>query len=301
MPRISVVIPTYNRLALVTRAIDSVCAQTYQDFEILLIDDGSIEPIHTLADSYSQLQIIRHETRQGAAAARNTGIRAAKCEYVAFLDSDDFWLPEKLKAQLDLLDAHPGLGACTTGYHNHTNEASWTYKPIKPKSWVREMAMGCQLGPGTTLFVRRECYATVGYLDEAMPRLEDLDWLIRFARHYDIGVIPEALAVVQRSGFSSAAAMEAANTILLRKHSQSFRKLGRFFGTRAIGKRWLEVAVHYFREGNRKKGFLFLLKAIRTNPVLPPGMYLRIFDSLMGTSFLPFLKKAIGYKAITKR
>ncbi|MFC6990634.1 glycosyltransferase family 2 protein [Haladaptatus sp. GCM10025707] len=95
MPTVSVVIPTYNRSEEVTHAIDSVLAQTYDDFELLVVDDGSTDDTEEVVTSYDddRVKFIEHEENQGAPAARNTGIEHAEGEYVAFLDSDDEWLP----------------------------------------------------------------------------------------------------------------------------------------------------------------------------------------------------------------
>jgi hypothetical protein len=185
------------------------------------------------------------------------------------------------------------LGGCVTGYINHTAEGTQIYRPQKPRSWLHELSMGSQLGPGTTLLVRRACYPAVGYLDEKMPRLEDLDWLLRFVQQYDLGVIAEPLAAVYRSGYSSAARIEEANLLLVKKNTPAFHSLGRFHASRAIGKRWLETAVHYYREGNRRKGSDYLFKAIRANPLHRPGMYLRILDSLTGVGLLEKVRKIL--------
>ena len=103
-PKVSVVIPVFNRPAAVRRAIESVLAQTCQDFEIIVVDDGSTDEtpavVAGLADP--RMTLIQHEGNRGGSAARNTGLRAASAEYVAFLDSDDEWLPRKLERQLEV-------------------------------------------------------------------------------------------------------------------------------------------------------------------------------------------------------
>jgi len=106
MPTVSVVIPTYNRAELLTRAIDSVLAQTYDDFELLVVDDGSTDDTEAVVTAYDddRVRYLAHETNRGANPARNTGIEAAEGEFVAFLDSDDEWRPRKLEAQLDRLE-----------------------------------------------------------------------------------------------------------------------------------------------------------------------------------------------------
>jgi len=106
-PKVSVVVPAYNRERLILHALNSVLAQTFADFEILAVDDGStdgtIQAIQSCTDP--RIRCLRHEKNRGAAAARNTGIQAARGEYVAFLDSDDEWLPHKLERQTAALDA----------------------------------------------------------------------------------------------------------------------------------------------------------------------------------------------------
>ncbi len=109
---VSVIIPTYNRAALVAEAVASVLAQTWRDFEVLVVDDGSTDgTIEALAPYASRLRLLRRESRGGVSAARNTGIKAARGEWLAFLDSDDLWLPEKLSRQMAYLAAHPDLSS----------------------------------------------------------------------------------------------------------------------------------------------------------------------------------------------
>ena len=102
-PDISVVIPAYNRATTIARALNSVLAQTFQDLEVIVVDDGSTdhtsEVIQQIGDA--RVEIIRHTRNQGAAEARNTGMKAAGGKYIAWLDSDDEWLPDKLQVQLD--------------------------------------------------------------------------------------------------------------------------------------------------------------------------------------------------------
>ena len=103
-PTVSVIIPTYNRAHLVDRAIQSVLNQTYKDFELIIVDDGSTDNTEDIIKEFQKkderIKYIRHEENRGGSAARNTGIKAAKGEYIAFLDSDDEWLPIKLGRQI---------------------------------------------------------------------------------------------------------------------------------------------------------------------------------------------------------
>jgi len=292
-PIITVVIPTYNRMDIVRRAIRSVLAQTYLDYEILLVDDGSTDPIHQLMDEFPQIRIVRHETNQGEGAARNTGVREGRGKWVAYLDSDDEWLPEKLQRQMDYLSAHPELKGCGSGNINVFPDYSEEFRPIDQQNWYHHFAAGADLGAGATFIGLRECMLEFEY-DVNFPRLVDLDWLLRFTKKYPIGVVSEPLAIVYRSGSPKPELVEISNIRLVSRHGADWLKLGRFYGSQCIGKRWLEVAVHYYRAGDRAKGARYLWKAVMTNPIQRPGMYLRILDSLLKTNIHGFFKKSLS-------
>ena len=130
-PGISVIIPTYNRAHLISRSAKSVLAQTYPDFELIIVDDGSgdntEEIIEALADP--RIRYLRHESNRGVSAARNTGIRAARGDYIAFQDSDDEWLPQKLEKQLGLFEQDNrgdlGLVLCEHLSVNEAKQTAW--------------------------------------------------------------------------------------------------------------------------------------------------------------------------------
>ena len=110
MPRVSVIIPSYNCARYLGRAIDSACEQTYMDYEIVLVDDGSTDDTKDVAMQYGQKVTYLYQQNQGLSAARNQGISKASGELLAYLDADDMWYPEKLERQVAFLDAHPECG-----------------------------------------------------------------------------------------------------------------------------------------------------------------------------------------------
>ncbi len=295
-PQVSVLIPTLNRIELVRRAVESVQQQTFTDWEIVIIDDGSTDPIAALEREYEKVRVVRHPRNLGISPARNTGVQSARGKYIAFLDSDDAWFPRKLERQVALLESRPDLGACTCGYRYETDEGTTNEIPSPQAGRYRTLAMGTSLAPGTTLVARTVAMLEFPY-DASFPRLVDLDWALRFVRHYPLDVLQEVLCVVYRGGRPSAASIEAANIQLIQKHGADFLALGRFYGSRCIGKRWLEVATHYYREGNRAKGAQYLRKAIITNPFQRLSMYLRILDYILGTSTLVRIKKLRAWLA----
>ncbi len=114
-PRVSVILPAYNREALVARAIDSVLAQTYGDFELIIVDDASRDGTRAVLETYRdhpKVRLILSDVNRGGSGARNLGIEAAKGDLIGFQDSDDVWLPHKLAAQVAALDANPQAGLC---------------------------------------------------------------------------------------------------------------------------------------------------------------------------------------------
>jgi len=292
-PLVSVLIPTLNRIALVRRAVESVLEQTFQDLEIVIIDDGSTDPIASLEAEYPKVRVVRHPRNLGISPARNTGVQAARGKYIAFLDSDDAWYPRKLERQVALMESRPEIGACTCGYRYETDEGNSEEIPAPHAGRYRTLAQGTSLAPGTTLVARTAAMREYPY-DPAFPRLVDLDWALRFVKQYPVEVLQEVLCVVYRGGRPSAASVEAGNIQLIDKHGADFMRLGWFYGRQCIGKRWLEVATHYYREGNRAKGAAYLRKALLQNPLQRPSMYLRILDYILGTGFLVSIKKLRG-------
>ncbi|WP_349371494.1 glycosyltransferase family 2 protein [Salinarimonas sp.] len=181
--RVSVVMPVYNRSEGVRRAVRSVLAQTTSPAEIIVVDDGSDPPLTAaqLRDVAQHVRLIRHDENRGAAAARQTGIEAARGDYIAFLDSDDVWLPDKLRAQAPLLyAAGDDLVAVACGWRFSDETGERTRLPIASAD-PRDFASGCWFAPGATTIVPRSAFVTVGGLDPNLPRLEDYEWFLRFA------------------------------------------------------------------------------------------------------------------------
>ena len=288
-PMVSVIIPVYNRKKVLLDAINSVLRQTFTDYEIVIVDDGSEDPVKILERDYDKLHIIEHKSNFGESAARNTGIQAAVGKYIAFLDSDDEWLPEKLAIQVSFLEQNPKLGLCTTGYIYETEEGTSIEIPKPQKNWHRYLAQGIHLAPGSTLMGNRKLMSKFLY-DVNFSRMLDLDWFLRFTKEYSIDVIQKSLSVIHRGGRPPAEEVEKVNLLFLEKHAAYFNDLGYFYSKQCVGKRYLEIATHYFREKKHTQGWFYLWKTIKTNPFQRPSMYLRIFDYIFGTSFLKILK-----------
>jgi glycosyltransferase involved in cell wall biosynthesis len=200
-PITSVIIPTYNRWPLVAEAVDSVLAQSFQDIEIIVVDDGSTDgTTNRLAKFAGRLRLFT-TTRQGVAAARNFGVSQAQGCYVAFLDSDDLWLPGKLETQIAFLDRHPEIQICQTDEIWVRNGVRVNPKAMhrKPSGdiFVRSLDL-CLISPSAVMMTR-ELFQRIGGFDESFPVCEDYDLWLRVTSVYSVPLIPEAL-VVKRGG-----------------------------------------------------------------------------------------------------
>lgn len=197
MPKVTVVIPAYNSMAYLPETLDSVLNQTFSDFEVLIINDGSsdniIEWIAGITDS--RVKLIS-QTNQGVAAARNTGINKTEAEYIAFLDADDLWEPTKLEKQVHCFESKPEIGLVYT----------WTLlvdqqgqsmniviaAKIEGKVWEK-LLVGDVVGNGSSAMVRREYFARVGLFDPELPNMADCDMWAWISAYYPIAVIKEVL------------------------------------------------------------------------------------------------------------
>ncbi|MGH7456269.1 MAG: glycosyltransferase, partial [bacterium] len=197
----SVIIPTFNRAAFLREAIDSVLAQTEKDFELIVVDDGSTDCTRELVAEYGDRIRYFFQPNAGASAARNLGIRHAAGNFIAFLDSDDLWLPKKLARQMQWMAAHPNLLLC------HTDEI-WIRRGVrvnqkmihaKAGGWIYPLCLPrCIISPSSVL-MRRELFDAIGLFDEQLPVCEDYDLWLRVASRFEVGFIPEPL-IVKRGG-----------------------------------------------------------------------------------------------------
>jgi glycosyltransferase involved in cell wall biosynthesis len=274
MPAVSIIIPVYNRLRVVGRALASVFAQEVDDWELIVVDDGSADGsadyLAGLAAAEPRLHLIRHPLNRGAPAARNTGLRAATGDYVAFLDSDDEWLPGKLAAQLAAFAAAPaGLGALATGFvlHRVASGSRIERRPAPDTDWRAELLDGCFVSPGSTLMARRACFGTVGPFAEDLPRFEDWDWLLRLLEHHGFDSLPVTGALVHLEGFAAPEKVRAAARLLWQRQGRTVRdRLGSAAARRLRASLELECAVAALRTGQRAAAIPHVLAATLRSP-----------------------------------
>jgi len=200
-PLVSVIIPTYNRAALVAEALASVQAQTFRDYEVVVVDDGGTDGTWEVLSGCREIRVLRHPHRRGVSAARNTGINAARGQWLAFLDSDDLWLPDKLARQMAYLTTRPHLclgqtdetwvrrGARVNKPLSHRKVAGWIFLPSLSR---------CMVSPSAAM-VHRRLFQDHGAFDETLPAAEDYDLWLRLTWRYEVGLVDEPL-VIKRGG-----------------------------------------------------------------------------------------------------
>jgi glycosyltransferase involved in cell wall biosynthesis len=197
-PLVSAIIPTRDRAGMVLRAVASVLAQTHARLEVLVVDDGSgDDTLARLADVADQrLRVLRHAKCRGVSAARNTGLAAARGAYLALLDSDDVWLPEKTARQLAFMRAR-GLAISQTQeiWMRDGRRVNPGRVHDKPDGFFFEQALvRCLVSPSTVMFTRA-FYAEIGGFDETLPACEDYDLWLRAQLRHPVGLLDEQLAV----------------------------------------------------------------------------------------------------------
>lgn len=220
MPKVSVIIPVYNGEKYIAEAIDSVLAQTYPAHEIIVVDDGSTDRTREIVNSYSVMRTascenalrtthdaIRYiyQPNKGPAAARNSGIKEAKGEYIAFLDSDDVWMPEKLEKEIRLItDSDYAMVYCDM---SHSVDGKLIYKSyLKEKKYkyvscgkIYENLLRENFIFTPTVLVRKKTFYKVGYFDETYRICEDYKMWLMIARDYEIGFLDETLVTRRRN------------------------------------------------------------------------------------------------------
>ena len=205
--KVSVIIPTYKRSEDVCRAVDSVLSQTIDSFEVIVVDDngiGTADGIKTeRAMSKYQYEprviYLQHEKNKNGSAARNTGIKASKGDYISFLDDDDAYLPKRLEMMCAKMDAlSDEWGACYTGYVKHQQNGTNQYSNEKVEGdiFLQTLMRSFYLGSGSNLFFRRSTVEQIGMFDETFLRNQDLEYLVRVTKKYKMAYVDEVLMEV---------------------------------------------------------------------------------------------------------
>lgn len=297
-PRVSVIIPTFNRAHLIGKAIKSVLNQTYKDFEIIVVDDGSTDNTEEIVKSFTDFKIhyICHKHNRGASTARNTAIKASRGEYFAFLDSDDEWLPEKLDKQMKIFESESSeVGVVYTGDYyvdEKDKEIKKVHIPRKEGYIYEELLAGNYVGTPSALLVKKECFTKVGLFDEDLSGSEDYDMWFRIAKYYKFRYVKDLLVVClihnNQITANSEVMIEGVKRIQ-KKYSKEFRKRPYSYSTR-----YFYLGNKFCHLGKMREGQKYFVKAILIYPFCVK-YHIYLLCSIFGTRIYMYISRVRRY------
>lgn len=275
MPKVSVVIPSYNAMTYLPKTIESVLKQTFTDYEVLIVNDGSSDHIVEWASQITDLRVkLISQENQGVSAARNTGIAQAQGQYIAFLDADDLWEPTKLEKQLSCLEANPSVGLVYTwtaliDQFGQPTRRVWV-SHVEGNVW-EQIVVDDMISNGSSAMVRRRCFEAAGVFDPKISSSEDRDMWTRIAVHYPFAVVKEFLTLYRRHPHNTTNQRQKMIQDLRQVIEKSFESAplellylrNRSYGVMNLFQAWNSVD-----EGNYQEAMHFQRQTLLHNPQL---------------------------------
>lgn len=272
-PLVSVVITTYNRPDLLPRAVESVRNQTYENVEILVVDDCSATPAASVLEAGPNLRVVRHEENRGANAARNTGIRESSGEFVAFLDDDDTWDPTKLARQVEAFDE--GVVMVYTGSRSvdDDGEVISRFRPRMRGDVTTDLFAGVHIGGFSLIMVRRSAIDDAGTLDERFPSWQDREWYVRLSLVGEFEYV-DAPLVTHRSPPDQISRdfeqkRDVSYPLFLQKHRPVAASYGRKHERKLVASLSHTLGASALYCGHYREAVRYLAKSLRTDPLRP--------------------------------
>jgi glycosyltransferase involved in cell wall biosynthesis len=270
MPRVSVIIPTYRRPYLLGPAIQSVLNQTFQDFEIVIVDDNSGDDTEQVVSSFRdpRIRYIAHRTNWRVGAARNTGVLNSSAPLVAFLDDDDEWFPDKLRRQVALLDSSARVtGVVYTSFvmvERASGRLIRTIRPVHRGHILHELCRRNCVGTASTVLLRRECFHEVGLFDETIEFGEEYDMWIRVARRYDFEFLPDPMVRYNMH----LPRLSTSYQTMINGFERQISKHGSFFATspKHFSRRFILLGSLYCYQGDSSRARAAFRRAVRIWP-----------------------------------
>jgi len=273
-PLVSVILPTYNRAHIVSKALQSVLAQTYRNFEVIVIDDGSTdntkEIITNIACKDPRVKYFRNNENKGPAGARNVGINLAKGELIAFIDDDVEWFSDKLERQVNLLQTLPeDYAVVYSGSYKIIGAGAKRYGPSKniyPKEGdILNSLLKRNFVDTPSMLVRKNALFDVGLFDEKLPIMVDWELAIRLSKKYKFKFINEPLyishdtpnSVSKQKGVIRARALE----YILEKHMDDFKK-----DKKALANFYFKCGKNYILDNQKKSALKYFKLALKNDP-----------------------------------
>lgn len=306
MPKVSVIIPIFNGEKFISEAIESVFNQTFKDYEIIVVNDGSTDNTNEIIKKYdSKLRYFQHENNKGPNAARNTGIMNSSGPYIAFLDSDDVWLENKLERQMELMSATTDLGLVGCGFYKIDGSRNIISKvegiQYKSKKLLLEelMIRNVPCGGASGVVILRKCFENIGLFDESLKGSEDRDMWLRIARHYNVEFLKDPLVKIRVHKDNS-----SKNTHMMKCNQKKFIKLNLrnaswLLKQKAYSYIYLDAAREYYLANKHFFSFLNACTAISKYPLLifsDDDKYQVLLKSFLPNSLISVIKELYNKK-----
>ncbi len=269
-PLVSIIIPTYNRANLIRRSINSILNQKYQNFEIIVVDDGSTDNTMEIVGNFNEdkIKYYKHKINKGAAAAMNTGIEYCRGDFIAFQGSDDLWLPEKLEKEMKIFKkSNKNVGVVYSGYfyiRNNKKKIVPSSEIKKKDGYIQNELLNGNFVSGLSV-IRKICFQKVGLFDENLPNLEDWELYIRISKYFCFQFVDEPLSIVYCSSDSESinyCKNLESSELILEKHFDIFSK-----NRSILAVNQANIGLWAFLCGQEMKSRKYLINAIKFNPL----------------------------------
>lgn len=270
-PMISVILPTFNRAYILPKAIESVLAQTYAHWELIIVDDGSTDTTHAAVMKFSdpRIRYVKHPENKGLAASRNTGIRESCGTYIANLDSDDVWLPQKLEKELAVFKKTPPLVYVVYSEYERTlGDGRVAHLPEVARERngdLRSTLLAVNLISMQMALVKKELFEKVGYFDERIPALQDWEFWIRASQYTHFAFLPEILTrgvVLEDSIANNQKKRLQGRELIFTIHEQAFKIMPAVYADHAF-----RIGHTYALRGEITHAIPYLTKAWTAKPL----------------------------------
>jgi len=316
MTKISIIIPTYNYAQYICEAIESVLNQTYKDFEIIVVDDGSTDNTKEVIKPYLNKIKYIYQQNSGPSSARNRGIKEAKGEYIAFLDADDIWLAQKLELQIKFMEKEKEVGLIFSDMilfnekgiikNSFLKEKLFFNKlSIKPLSSTEKVIYDNVFNallqenfiPTNTVIVKKECFNKVGFFDETLFSVEDRDMWLRIGLFYDIGFInfPLVLTRFHETNISANQELALKSRLKVMKKFLNYSNLpikSKKIIKQTINKIYFDLGYLYFTYEKFPLSRIYFRKFLKENPfIFKPWIYI-----LLSVLPIPHIRKLKNLK-----
>ncbi|MDD5454559.1 MAG: glycosyltransferase [Candidatus Ratteibacteria bacterium] len=273
-PLVSVIIPTYNRALILNETIQSVLQQTHRELEIIVVDDGSTDNTGRLIEKINDKRLFYlYKENRGLASARNEGIKKSKGEYIAFLDSDDRWLPSKIEKQIEVFKnsrLKPGVVYCGVRYIDENGAKIREEKLPAYRGNIFLELLGSRrnavLGAGSTILVKKECFKECGLLNENLSYRIDLEMLIRIAKKFAFDYAAEVLSEIRIHNTRMSSDVDN----IIKGREMLFEKIYSDLKNhrRILAKYYYQTALLYLKKGDIIKHREYIVKSVKSFPLI---------------------------------